>query len=78
VAIWFMNLNRPVTGFEIFLLVFAIIITSFSPSDLFPRFINRTYIQPYKLKALPCLLIWLKIIYETLTRKFTEKESLTV
>ncbi|MDN5286335.1 MAG: hypothetical protein JWR38_2609 [Mucilaginibacter sp.] len=78
VAIWFMNLNRPVTGFEIFLLVFAIIITSFSPSDLFPRTINREYIQAYKLKSLPCFLIWLRIIYETLARKFAEKEALTV
>lgn len=76
VAIWFMNLNRPVTGFEIFLLVFAIVITSFSPSDLFPRMINREYIQPYKLKALPCFLVWLKVIYETLTRNFTNDKGL--
>jgi hypothetical protein len=70
VAIWYMNLDRPVTGFEIFLLIFALVITSLSPSDLFPKFINRTYIKPYALKALPCFVIWLKIIYETLTRDF--------
>jgi hypothetical protein len=71
VAVWFMNLERPVKPFEIFLLIFALIITSLSPSDLFPRFINREYIKPYALKALPCFVIWLKIIYETLTRDFT-------
>ncbi len=70
VAIWFMNLDRPVSSFEIFLFVFALVITSLSPSDLFPRYIKMHYVVPYKLKALPCLLIWLKIIYETLTRKF--------
>ena len=70
VAIWFMNLNRPVIGFEIFLLVFALIITSLSPSDLFPDYIRKHYIVPYKLKSLPCFLIWLKIIYETLKRDF--------
>lgn len=70
VGIWFMNLNRPVTSFEIGLFVFALILTSLSPSDLFPRYIKMHYVVPYKLKALPCVLIWLKIIYETITRKF--------
>lgn len=79
VGIWFMNLNRPITGWEKFLLIFAIILTSFSPSDLFPRYIRMTYVIPYKLKSLPCLIIWLKIIYETLTRDFArEKNTLTV
>lgn len=70
VGIWFMNLERPVSWFEISLLVFAIIITVFSPSDLFPRYIRVNYVIPYKLKALPCVLIWFKIIYEIATRKF--------
>ncbi len=70
VGIWFMNLNRPVTSFEIGLFVFALILTTLSPSDLFPRYIKMHYVVPYKLKALPCVLIWLKIIYETITRKF--------
>ncbi|WP_374948776.1 glycosyltransferase family 87 protein [Mucilaginibacter sp.] len=70
VAIWFMNLNRPISILEIGLLVFAIIVTSFSPSDLFPRSVRMEYIVPYKLKSLPCLLIWLKILHEILTRDF--------
>ncbi|WP_439696223.1 glycosyltransferase family 87 protein [Mucilaginibacter sp. AW1-7] len=75
VGIWFMNLNRPVTGFEIFLLVLAIILTTLSPSDLFPRSIRETYVLPYKLKSLPCFLIWLKIVYETLSRNFVKPET---
>lgn len=75
VGIWFMNLKRPVTGFEIFLLVFAIIVSSLSASDLFPKAINIKYVQPYKLKSLPCLIIWLKIIYEMLTRNFEAEEQ---
>lgn len=70
VAVWFMNLDRPVTGFEIGLFVFALLLTSLSPSDLFPKYIRDHYVVPYKLKALPCVLIWLKIVYEALTRKF--------
>ncbi len=70
VGIWFMNLERPVTWFEMFLLVFAIVLTVFSPSDLFPRSIRVNYVIPYKLKALPCVLIWFKIIYEMVTKRF--------
>jgi len=75
VAIWYMVLNRPVKGFEIFLLIFALLITSLSPSDLFPKFINREYIKPYSLKALPCFVIWLKIIYETWIRDFKQQPT---
>ncbi|WP_114936588.1 glycosyltransferase family 87 protein [Mucilaginibacter endophyticus] len=78
VAVWFMNLNRPVTGFEIFLLVLALLVTSLSPSDLFPSFIRKQYIVPYKLKSIPCFLIWLKIVYETLTRNFAKEEESTL
>ncbi|MES2061788.1 MAG: glycosyltransferase family 87 protein [Bacteroidota bacterium] len=76
VAIWFMNLNRPVTILEICLLVFAIVITSFPFADVFIKNFSATYIRPYKLKALPCLLVWLYIIYETLTRKFPSEQKL--
>jgi hypothetical protein len=78
VAIWFMNLERPVTPLEVCLFVFALIITSLSPSDLFPRYIKMHYVVPYKLKALPCVLIWLKIVYETVTRKFNTEHKLSV
>jgi hypothetical protein len=67
VALWFMVQDRPYSRTEWALLIFAIILTSLSPTDLFPRYINRTYVQPYHLKALPCLLIWLRIVYNTLT-----------
>ena len=70
VAIWFINLDRPVTGFEWFLLIFAVVITSFSPSDLFPHYLSTHITKKYGLKALPCLMIWLRIVYEALTRKF--------
>ncbi|MBE9660345.1 glycosyltransferase family 87 protein [Mucilaginibacter myungsuensis] len=74
VAVWYMVLDRPVTGFEIFLLIFALAVTSLSPSDLFPKFVNREYIKPYSLKALPCFVIWIRIVYETWTRDFKTRE----
>ncbi|WP_348052791.1 glycosyltransferase family 87 protein [Mucilaginibacter sp.] len=75
VAIWFINLDRPITNFEWFLLIFAVVITSFSPSDLFPKYISTHITKKYALKALPCLMIWLKIIYETWTRPFSTNET---
>ena len=46
-----------------FLLIFAFILTSLSPTDLFPRFIRNEVIVPYALKVLPCIVIWLRIQY---------------
>ncbi|RYY07259.1 MAG: DUF2029 domain-containing protein [Sphingobacteriaceae bacterium] len=77
VAIWFVNLQKPVTKLQIALLVFALILTSLSPSDLFPRAIRDGYIIKYSLKALPCLLIWLCVVYETWTRKITIETDIT-
>jgi len=76
VALWYINTVKPAKWFDIFLLVFALILTSLSPSDLFPRYLRVNYVEPYALKALPCFVIWLKIIYETLTRKFTLTKDL--
>ncbi len=70
VGIWFVNLDRPITSFERFLIVFAVVFTSFSTSDVVPRYIRVNYIIPYALMAFPCLILWLKIIYEMLTRDF--------
>jgi hypothetical protein len=69
VAIWFINVERPFSKLDIGLMIFAFILTSLSPSDLFPRSWKDNYVMPYALKALPCFLIWLKVIYEAIFRK---------
>lgn len=75
VAVWFLIQEKPVSGWYIALFIFALLLTSFSPSDLFPRFVRETYVQPYSLKALPCIMIWLVIVYQLLFKKFN-KENL--
>ncbi|HEX3386402.1 MAG TPA: glycosyltransferase family 87 protein [Mucilaginibacter sp.] len=72
-AIWFMNFERPIGAFDWFLFFFALLVTSFSNSDIIPKYIRDHYILPYALIALPCLVIWLKIIYEMLT-DFNKKQ----
>jgi Glycosyltransferase family 87 len=70
VAIWFVLQPKPYSWLNISLFVFAIILTTLAPSDLMPKFLRENYIKPYSLKALPCVLIWLKITYEMLTKDF--------
>jgi len=72
VAIWYVNLPKPTTPLQIALLIFAFILTSLSPSDIFPKSIKNEYVVKYALKALPCLLIWLHIVYETWTREIRQ------
>ncbi|MDP3467629.1 MAG: glycosyltransferase family 87 protein [Daejeonella sp.] len=70
VSIWFMIQPNPKSKWIILIFIFAFLLTSMSPSDLFPRIIRDTYIKPYSLKALPCVLIWFIIIYQMLTVDF--------
>lgn len=69
VAIWFVIQEKPISFTIWFLFIFALILTSLSPSDLIPKFLRENYIRPYALKALPCVLIWLRIIYEMMVMK---------
>lgn len=69
VAIWFVIQPRPYTKWVLFLIIFGIAVSSFAPSDLFPRAFYYKMILPNALQALPCTIIWLTIIYEMLFRK---------
>lgn len=61
-AIWFSQ--ERTNALTISLLIFALLLTSFSPSDLFPAYLREHYVRPYALKALPCFLIWCYIQYQ--------------
>jgi hypothetical protein len=74
VAIWFVIQEKPKSKMTIFLFIFAMVLTSLSPSDLIPRFLRENYIIPYALKALPCVLIWFRIVYEMITFQSEHKE----
>ena len=70
VAIWYTTAPWHRNRFDIALMTFAFIITSMSPSDLFPTVVWRELIKPYSLKALPVALIWFKLSYELCTRNY--------
>ena len=65
VSIWFFISKR--SPLEISMILFLFLLTSLSPTDLFPKDLRDNYIIPYSLKALPCILIWIKIQYDLLS-----------
>ncbi|SFH78119.1 glycosyltransferase family 87 protein [Halpernia frigidisoli] len=75
VMIWFI-IQKEKTPFVIFLLIFVLILTCFSTSDLFPKNIKQLYIKKYSLKALPCVFVWFRIIYELMVKNFRKDYSL--
>ncbi|MFD1820056.1 Protein of unknown function [Pseudarcicella hirudinis] len=75
VAIWYILSKK--TTFDTFLLWFALIITSFSPTDIFPKFIRNEYINRYALMVIPLLFVWLKLHWEILLKtESLEQETL--
>lgn len=67
VALWFVKSDKNVIN--IILFSSAFILTSLSPTDIFPRYLRDEFVKPYVLKAFPCILIWLKIIYDMIKLK---------
>ncbi|RZL13517.1 MAG: DUF2029 domain-containing protein, partial [Pedobacter sp.] len=60
VAIWFIVQKKSKNFWTIALFIFAFILTSLSPTDIFPQQVKE-FIRLYSLKALPCIIIWLAI-----------------
>ena len=58
-AIWFVVQPQPYSRQAIALLIFVLLLTSLSTTDLFPRYIKVNFIVRYSLKALPCFVVWL-------------------
>lgn len=69
-VIWYTAAPWNRTRWDIVLMVFAFILTSLSPSDLFPAYIRKEYVQPYAIKALPVALIWFKLSYELILKDY--------
>ena len=70
VVIWYTAVPWQRTGWDIALLVFVFVLSSLSPSDLFPAYLRKEWVQPYALKALPVTLVWLKLCYEMCFRNY--------
>ncbi len=76
ICIWYVVAPWKRSCWDIALLVFAFVLSSLSPSDLFPRWLKLHYVYPYALKAFPVALIWLKLVWEMLTRNYANAERI--
>jgi len=67
-AIWFSHSN---TKFNAILMAMAFLFTILSPTDIYPKFIRDQFFIPYTIKVVPCIIIWIKILFELLTKDFS-------
>lgn len=71
VMLWFLMQKKP-TKWDTGLLIFVIIFTCFAFSDLFPKFVKEELFMKYSTKAIPCIVVWFRIMYELMTRDFAK------
>ncbi len=64
VALWYF-IQAPKTE-NLVLLLLTLVFTILSPTDLFPPFVRHEWMEPYVVKAVPCILIWAKLTYNLL------------
>lgn len=64
VGIWFLNSERSVANTSLLLLV--VVGTILPITDIFPSYIKSNFIQPFSIRAVPCVLVWVKLIIDLL------------
>jgi hypothetical protein len=69
VFIWFFSQKKSVVN--LVLLCSVVIFTALSSTDIFPPFIRENYFEPYVIKAVPCILVWIIIVAEMYTHAVT-------
>jgi hypothetical protein len=65
-AIWYAAFGEERPQWMKWMLVLLFLLTILSSTDLFPLYVRNTFIKPFALKALPCVLAWLVITYQLL------------
>ncbi len=64
VALWYFS--QPRTPVNLALLAATFLFTMLASTDLIPRSLRAEFLEPYVIKALPCIAVWLKIGTEPL------------
>lgn len=62
VGLWFVLSRKSQLHWGV--LVFTLLISSFSPTDVFPKYLRDHLINPYGLMILPLLIVWCFLAYE--------------
>lgn len=72
-ALWF--LQSPRTVLRISMLAIVFVFTGLSSTDLFPSAIRENIIKPFAIKVLPCILLFVFMLWELLFSKAFEAET---
>ena len=72
IGIWYVIQDDSKKKWNTALLIFVILLTSLSPTDLFPPYVREHFILPYSLKALPCFIVWCVLMYQLLFKDFNK------
>ena len=75
VVIWYTAAPWHRGAWDVALLVFVFVLSSLSPSDLFPAYLRREWVQPYALKALPVTVVWLRLCWEMAVRDYACQQT---
>ena len=73
VGIWYFA--GPRSAWRNLLLITVFIFTCMSPTDLFPKLIRDQFFVPYKIKALPCIILWCVMFVDIMRLKIGAKVS---
>lgn len=71
VGIWYYV--QPRSRAYIALMVFVFVLTCLTPTDLFPRYVRRYILEPYVVKAVPAMVVWLLVLWEIMKIKVSAK-----
>jgi glycosyl transferase family 87 len=72
-ALWYFFQAR--TPANLALLIAVFLFTCLSSTDLVPRALRREFLETYVIKAVPCILVWIKLQYDML--RFDESNALS-
>ena len=71
IALWVFT--SPKNKYIVFLAVLAFVFTSLAPTDIFPLSIRQSFFEPYAIKAVPCIIIWLHLTFDLIKKGLQKK-----
>jgi hypothetical protein len=66
-ALWYVAASPSRWHDFLFFLIF--LFASLSPTDIFPAGIRKTFVEPFVLKAVPCIVLWIIITFALLCKR---------
>ncbi len=73
VVIWYTAAPWERSKWDIALMIYVFIFCTMAHSDFMPRYIRDEWMRPYGLKALPVVIVWLKLCYEMYTKDYRKQ-----